>query len=135
MVAGAYALHIAPDAFDDTRAFMAENGGKKSFRVRARERKGIGLAHPGGDQTYQDFAGLRGRQIHGFDRQGPPCLPGNGRSRFHVISSPACHPIFIHSSLRARCTGESGRGRVDRLPGGGSRCHIMCRANGPGLCS
>ncbi|MNE13881.1 hypothetical protein D3C80_1067320 [compost metagenome] len=74
------------DIDDDACAFMAENGRKQAFRVRAREGEIVGVADPGGLDLDQHFAGLRAVELNRHHFQRFTCLNGNSGADIHRVT-------------------------------------------------
>ncbi len=63
--------------------FMAENGGKGTFRIVARKGEGVGVTDPGGLELHQHLASPRAVEFNGFNRQRGTGLEGHSGAGFH----------------------------------------------------
>ena len=78
MVADRNRGHALADRLNHRTAFVAENRREDAFRVGARQRVGVGMAHAGRNHAQQHFAGLGHGDIHFYDLEGLLGFEGYG---------------------------------------------------------
>jgi hypothetical protein len=83
VVARLQAGHAGPNLDDDARSLMAENGGKQTFRIFARQREPVGVADARRPDLDQHFAGLRPLQLNRHDFQRLSSPRGDRRAHIH----------------------------------------------------
>ena len=74
--------------YHDAASLVTEDDGENTFRVIARQRKGIGMADARGNDANPHFAGLWWHHVHFLDGQGlvrAPCDGGLGFDRLTHI--------------------------------------------------
>ncbi len=75
----------ASDVDDDARALVTEDRRKQTLGIGARAREFVGVADAGRLDLDQHLAGLRPRQLHGFDGQGRSCLVSHRCANIHGL--------------------------------------------------
>src|SRR3989344_2926821 len=88
MIANRHRGHAFADRFDDSPAFVTEDGRENAFRVSTREGVGIGMADTGSHHAQQHFTGLGHGDIDFNDLQRFLGLEGNGGARLDHGDSP-----------------------------------------------
>ncbi len=89
MVADRERLDAGPDRLDDARALVAENRRKEAFRIVAREREGVRVAHARRREPHEALALLRPLELDHVDLQGLPGFDGDGSFDLHLLDPPA----------------------------------------------
>jgi hypothetical protein len=115
-------------AFDHfAAAFMAENAGKRAFRVVAGQGEGIGMADASGHHFQQHLAFLGAFHIDFFDHQRFLRLPGHGGACFHSeqISSRKLSDDDAHYFAAASACSRSAKNVVDVLDADGQPHQIL----------
>jgi len=75
MVSGLDCGHARADCFDDSSAFVAENGGEDLTAEPGISAKQVGVADARARDAHRDFSGSRGGEFYILDNEGLIELP------------------------------------------------------------